>query len=134
MTAGSLDKIDALFRDGPGVLNVGISMFVPALVAVDAPHVQLEWHPPAWGDAELGAKLSALSDDAEPDSRGARIRQANEEALQRLLSADPIWEDVRPARDVWPEMSGRFLLHAGPPIEWERMCGPRRGAILGAVL
>ena len=34
MTAGSLDKIDALFRDGPAVLNVGISMFVPALVAV----------------------------------------------------------------------------------------------------
>jgi hypothetical protein len=134
MTAGSLDKIDALFRDGPGVLNVGISMFVPALVAVDDPHVQLEWHPPAWGDAELGAMLAALSDDTEPGSRGARIRQANEEALQRLLSADPVWEDVLPARDVWPEMAGRFLLHAGPPIEWERMCGPMKGAIIGAIL
>ncbi|HEY3111198.1 MAG TPA: DUF1116 domain-containing protein, partial [Chloroflexota bacterium] len=28
----------------------------------------------------------------------------------------------------------RMLLHAGPPIEWARMCGPQRGAIAGAVV
>ena len=25
------------------------------------------------------------------------------------------------------------LLHAGPPIAWERMCGPMRGAVIGAI-
>jgi hypothetical protein len=29
---------------------------------------------------------------------------------------------------------GRTLLHAGPPIEWRHMCGPMRGAIIGAIL
>ena len=28
----------------------------------------------------------------------------------------------------------RCLLHAGPPIDWRRMCGPMRGAIIGAIL
>jgi len=27
-----------------------------------------------------------------------------------------------------------LLLHAGPPITWGRMCGPMRGAIIGALL
>ena len=31
-------------------------------------------------------------------------------------------------------MAGRMILHAGPPIEWERMCGPMQGAIIGAIL
>jgi len=31
-------------------------------------------------------------------------------------------------------MGERMILHAGPPIEWRRMCGPMRGAIVGAIL
>jgi hypothetical protein len=27
-----------------------------------------------------------------------------------------------------------MILHAGPPIAWQRMCGPMRGAIVGAIL
>ncbi len=131
----SPDRIDILFKEGPAVLNVGIAMFVPALTAVSAPHMHLEWHPPAWGNAETGMMLAALSDSSEPGSLGAHIKEANERALQLLLSADPVWEDVRPARDVLPEMTaGRFLLHAGPPIEWARMCGPMKGSIIGAIL
>jgi hypothetical protein len=26
------------------------------------------------------------------------------------------------------------LLHAGPPVDWDRMCGPMRGAIAGAIV
>jgi Protein of unknown function (DUF1116) len=38
------------------------------------------------------------------------------------------------ARDVIPQMRPRLILHAGPPIAWERMCGPMQGAIIGAIL
>jgi hypothetical protein len=38
------------------------------------------------------------------------------------------------AKDVIPGMHARMILHAGPPIEWERMCGPTRGAIMGALI
>ena len=27
-----------------------------------------------------------------------------------------------------------MILHAGPPIAWERMCGPMRGAVCGAIV
>ncbi|MGH2425088.1 MAG: DUF1116 domain-containing protein, partial [bacterium] len=39
---------------------------------------------------------------------------------------------VRQAREVIPILTGRTVLHAGPPITAERLCGPMRGAILGA--
>lgn len=41
---------------------------------------------------------------------------------------------VATAGEVIPGMHDRLLLHAGPPIEWERMSGPLRGAVIGAVL
>ncbi|MBI4610147.1 MAG: DUF1116 domain-containing protein [Candidatus Rokubacteria bacterium] len=61
------------------------------------------------------------------------IEAANREALERLCRARPMWTAVRLARDAMG-LGGQALLHAGPPIEWERMCGPMRGAVIGAVL
>ncbi|MBI2466760.1 MAG: DUF1116 domain-containing protein [Candidatus Rokubacteria bacterium] len=61
------------------------------------------------------------------------IARANETAVSRLMAAEPVLVDVRPARDVVPAMTARTLLHAGPPISWERMCGPMRGAVTGAL-
>ena len=31
-------------------------------------------------------------------------------------------------------MTRDMLLHAGPPITWDKMCGPMRGAVIGALL
>jgi hypothetical protein len=62
------------------------------------------------------------------------IDQANERAVERMMSARPILKAVAPARDVIPGMRDNLLLHAGPPIEWARMSGPLRGAIIGALL
>lgn len=59
---------------------------------------------------------------------------ANQTALERLTTARPILETVALARDVVPGMNDRLLLHAGPPITWDRMSGPLRGAILGALI
>ncbi len=62
------------------------------------------------------------------------IEDANKEALRRILEGDPVLIDVVPAGQVIPALGERVLLHAGPPIEWERMCGPMRGAIAGAIV
>ena len=51
-----------------------------------------------------------------------------------FLRGDPVLVDVRPAEEVVPGMRDRLLLHAGPPVEWERMCGPMRGAVAGAAV
>jgi hypothetical protein len=51
-----------------------------------------------------------------------------------MMEARPILKAVANARDVIPGMKDNLLLHAGPPIEWRRMSGPLRGAIIGALL
>ncbi len=62
------------------------------------------------------------------------IEQANTTAVNRLMDARPILKAVSIARDVIPGMKDNLFLHAGPPIEWTRMLGPLRGAIIGAML
>lgn len=63
-----------------------------------------------------------------------KIEKANEEAANRLNQGDPVLVDVAPAGEVIPGLQGRMVIHSGPPIEWARMCGAQRGAILGQVL
>lgn len=62
------------------------------------------------------------------------IDQANSIAVEHMMSARPMLTGVAPARKVIPGMKDNLLLHAGPPIEWTRMSGPLRGAIIGAIL
>ncbi len=63
-----------------------------------------------------------------------QIAQANQEALARILAAEPFLVDVVRAGDVIPELREHVLLHAGPPLAWEQMCGPLRGAVAGAIV
>lgn len=62
------------------------------------------------------------------------IEKANSEALDRLLSAQPILVDMGIAKDVIPGFKERMFTHAGPPIEWKDMSGPLRGAIIAGIL
>ncbi|MEX0788992.1 MAG: DUF1116 domain-containing protein [Anaerolineales bacterium] len=62
------------------------------------------------------------------------IDKANANALERMMSARPMLVSVGPARELIPGMRENLLLHAGPPIEWPRMSGPLRGAVIGALL
>jgi len=60
------------------------------------------------------------------------IEKANKQAIEKLLGADPVLVDVIPAIEAIPALAdGKKILHAGPPLPWDRMCGPMRGAIAG---
>jgi len=65
-----------------------------------------------------------------------KIEEANNKALEKILSAQPFLIDLKQAKEVMPVFKGhkKILLHAGPPIQWEHMCGPMRGAVIGAIL
>ena len=123
----------ALFPGGIRALNVGVAEFSVAPRAHGAAVLPLDWRPPAGGDRELGLVLARLEDDLD-DPVGARVAAANRLAVERLLAARPVLVDVQPAALVVPGLGARTILHAGPPIEWARMCGPMRGAVIGAVL
>ena len=62
------------------------------------------------------------------------IEQANAEALKRILNSKPVLKGLDIAGNVIPGMHPKLILHAGPPITWDRMCGPMRGAVLGALM
>ena len=62
------------------------------------------------------------------------IDQANRTAVERMMASRPVLKGLATAREVIPGMADDLLLHAGPPIEWERASGPLRGAVIGALL
>lgn len=62
------------------------------------------------------------------------IEKANVETTQRMMEARPVVVGMGKAIDVIPGMRDNLLLHAGPPITWERASGPMRGAITGALI
>ncbi len=62
------------------------------------------------------------------------VDAANREALERMMAVRPVLETVAVAGDVVPGLDAKRILHAGPPIEWARMSGPLRGAVIGALL
>ncbi len=119
----------ALFNQPLAVINLGLAGFAADVRAAGAQCLHLPWQPPAQGDRAAGWALARLLADD-------RVDQANAIALQRLLGANPVLMDVVIARQALPGMADgrRLLLHAGPPIAWPDMCGPMRGALLGAVL
>jgi hypothetical protein len=119
----------SLFKDTLTVVNVGLAGFGENVAAAGATCVAVEWQPPAAGDRDAAWTLAQLANHAGVD-------RANATAFARFLAAHPVLVDIGIARDVLPAMaSGRkLILHAGPPIAWSSMCGPMRGAVLGAIV
>lgn len=62
------------------------------------------------------------------------IEEANRLATQRILDGTPYLVGIGRADEVIPGMKRTLILHAGPPIEWPRMSGPLRGAVIGGLL
>jgi len=117
--------------DGPiEVVHAGIDAVAEAPRAAGAPVTVVDFRPPAGGDPRLLAHLSELLSG--PAAR--EIDAANARALSRLLASRPHLVGIGVARDVIPGMADDLFLHAGPPVSWERMCGPMRGAVIGGLL
>lgn len=64
----------------------------------------------------------------------ANIKKANQEAASRILRAKPTLVGLSTAGDAIPGMARNLVLHAGPPVPWEKMCGPMRGAVIGGLI
>ena len=63
------------------------------------------------------------------------VAQANEAVIERIRNARPHWLDVKPAGALIGALNqNKSLLHAGPPMRWQAMTGPMKGACIGACL
>ena len=117
---------DSFLGTPPRVISLGLDLFARALERLDVPVVHLAWTPPAGGDPRLAVLLERLQ------AHTAEIDTANAEVLARLGGAEPVLADCRPAWEAL-ELPEHVVLHAGPPLEWARMCEPMQAAVLCAI-
>ncbi|WP_144150432.1 DUF1116 domain-containing protein [Paraburkholderia sp. BCC1885] len=120
--------MNTLFSEPLKVVNCGLSSFADNLQLAGGEVLNLAWQPPALGDVEAGLALARLL-------RHPLVEQANQRAFEAYLAAQPVLVDVMGAAEAIPALAqSRRILHSGPPIAWQDMCGPVQGAIVGAIL
>ncbi|MCY4259397.1 MAG: DUF1116 domain-containing protein [Rhodobacteraceae bacterium] len=116
-----------LLRSEPRVMTIGLPAFADDLSALGVKCLDLDWVPPAGGDPGIANTLARLA-----DGPGGPHSTANQQAVAAILAGDPVLVDVVPAGDAIPALEPGLVLHSGPPVTWDRMCGPMQGAIGGA--
>jgi len=105
------------------VVNLGLESMAESLRQQQVTVIDVDWKPPAAGVRHLQVTRS-----------GVEIDVANQTACDRIQQARPVLVGMGTPRQVPPGMHDRMILHAAPPIAWERMCGPQRGAVMGALI
>lgn len=116
-----IDQLQPLFGKPLTVLNLGLEIFGRSLRDQGVPVVEVDWQPPQVPHLRT-------------TRQGIDIEAANQEVCRRIKQGRPVLVGMGIARDVIPGMHAHMILHAGPPITWERMCGPQRGAVMGALI
>lgn len=123
-------QVNQLFQETLSVVNFGIETFYRDLVAQGKTAVHVNWKPLAGGDPEVIKALRQL----QGGELSQKIAQANALALKRILAAQPVLIGLSTAGEAIPGMTPTTILHSGPPITWDRMCGPTRGAVMGGLI
>ncbi|MFC2048727.1 DUF1116 domain-containing protein [Elusimicrobiota bacterium] len=109
------------------IINIGLESFTDAFRDTGSEFVTLNWKPPQ-ADPELLEKIDILKNSS-------LVELANAEAFTRLNSSEPVLIAVEQAKIIVPGLDKeKVLYHAGPPVEWKNMCGPVKGAAIGACI
>ena len=117
-----MNKTLELFSQPLKPINLGLETFAESMAAQGVEVTAVDWQPPIDGYVEL-VTLQGVDVDA-----------ANAEAVRRICAGRPMLIGMGKARDVIPGFHDRLITHSGPPITWERMSGPTRGAVIGALI
>ncbi|MFZ5943059.1 MAG: DUF1116 domain-containing protein [Bacillota bacterium] len=124
------------YKNIPGeikVLNIGLDNFTNAFKDTNTTFISLDWKPPAQGDTEIVDLLFRMQLMEKDEDGLTRVERANKTAVDRIIASQPVLIGVKPAHEVFPEMKKNSIFHAGPPVAWQDMCGPMRGAFIGAI-
>lgn len=119
---------DLLEQNSISIINVGLKRFAEDAKIQNTEEVQVDWKPLAGGRKDI---IQALD-----KTEGVRdkIVEANRTVIERIKASKPFLTDIDLAINCIPGMKPNLILHAGPPISWENMCGPMKGAVIGALL
>lgn len=116
-------QISDVFEKPISVVNIGLQSMAQSIQDQGIKVIDLEWKPSV-DDVPF---LFTTKD-------GIDIDEANEVVIQRIKQARPTLIGMGLAKDVIPNFHDHLFLHAGPPITWDRMCGPLRGNVMGALI
>ena len=116
-----------LFDSKLSTVTLGIEDFANNLKKAQGDVLNLCWQPPCKSNPQDAMLLAKLIDNE-------KITQANKIAFNKYLNAQPVLKKIASAKDVIPNFSEKKILHSGPPIPFEKMCGPMQGAICGAIV
>lgn len=120
-------KNNLLNQEGK-VVNIGLEIFANDLTKNKIETIHLNWLPPGGGRVDINEQLKKVL------KKKDLIAVANQKALEKVLSAQPVWTGVGLAKDVIPGFTEDTICHAGPPVRWEKMCGPMQGSVIGALI
>ncbi|MDD2230107.1 MAG: DUF1116 domain-containing protein [Candidatus Cloacimonetes bacterium] len=109
-----------------GVVNIGLEAFAHDLNAQGVEVLNVDWRPPLQVDKNASDKINQHYQN--------KITEANTQVLNIINAGKPLLIGMGIAIDVIPGMKENLILHAGPPITWDKMCGPMRGAVIGALI
>lgn len=107
------------------VINVGLETFARNITKAGHTAVDVAWKPPLNIDKALRQSIA---------DRKPAMTEANKKALEIIQAGKPVLVGMGIAGEQIPGMHENLILHAGPPISWDKMCGPMRGAIIGALI
>jgi len=116
-------SINDLFGKPLTIVNLGLESMAESVQEQGVPVIEVDWQPPPEGVPRLRRTKD-----------GTDIEAANTKVCQRIKTGLPILVGMGIAGGTIPGMHPKMILHAGPPITWERMCGPQRGAVMGALI
>lgn len=121
--------IKDLFGQEIKAINLGSPSFADDLKLQNVSVTHLDWTPPCNGDMKL---INALK---KVELYRDKIDAANEEAVKRVKEAEGRLIGIDLAKNVVPGFKDKKIIcYAGPWIKYENMCGPVKGAIIGAIL
>lgn len=120
--------MNQILQEKLSVINVGLKRFAEDMEKQSAAVCQVDWKPLAGGNREILHALDQL------ESLQERIEKANAEAVKRIKASKPMLIDICPAIECIEGMTPNTILHSGPDISWQEMCGPMRGAVIGAMI
>ncbi len=134
-----MHEIAKLFESRLNIANVGSEIFARSLEFQGAQVVQVDWKIPCGGKDELISILTKLrTRETRVATKGQTLQdlidEANSRALEIVNASHPTVVGIGRALDVIPGMETNLILHAGPPVDWENMCGPMKGAVMGALI
>lgn len=121
-------NLNKMMEEKLSVINVGTSRFCSDYDAQGVTYTNLKWSPPAGGDTELIKALEIVENYRE------KIDAANQKVIDIITSGEGRLVAVETAINVVPGMTKNTIYHSGPPIEFENMPGPTRGAVIGAIM